>query len=39
MTALAGRFNREIVSDAFDPGQMTMVGPLCGWVAEQRNEK
>jgi acyl carrier protein len=35
MTALQGYCGREIDFDALDPEQMTVVGPLCDFVAGQ----
>ena len=35
MTALQGYCGREFDFDALDPEQMTVVGPLCNFVASQ----
>jgi acyl carrier protein len=38
VTALTDHFDREIIFEALDPEQMTIVGPLCKFVAEQLNQ-
>jgi acyl carrier protein len=38
VTALSSHFNREINFEALDPEQMTIVGPLCKFVAEQLSQ-
>jgi len=35
VTALSEHFGREIAFDDLDPEQMTIVGPLCSFVAHQ----
>jgi acyl carrier protein len=37
VAALTAHFDREINFDALDPEQMTIVGPLCNFVAEELN--
>lgn len=38
LTAIQEYFGREIDFEALDPEQMTVVGPLCKFVAEQMVE-
>ena len=35
VTALTDHFDQEICFETLDPEQMTLVGPLCRYVAEQ----
>jgi acyl carrier protein len=36
--ALSHHFNRELILDEIDPEQMTIVGPLCRFVADQLSQ-
>jgi acyl carrier protein len=39
VTALGEHYKRDIDFDALDPEQMTVVGPLCRFVAEQASKE
>lgn len=39
VSALGEHYNQEIDFEGLDPEQMTIVGPLCSFVAEQLNHE
>ncbi|MCS6316214.1 MAG: hypothetical protein H8K05_00205 [Nitrospira sp.] len=39
VTVLSERFNQQLAFEEFDPEQMTIVGPLCRFVAQQLSAK